>query len=121
MPVSIKAEFVSPSDTRIHEQISDWKCSVQMMPGGLLLVAIGALARDDEITRIADTFDLDAAAMIVFRDQATCRKWNLSITRANGRRDLIRYRAPPGEAEIIRRFTLERPDVIRADLVPDEE
>lgn len=121
MTSSPMAEFVSPSDTRIHEQINDWKCSVQMMPGGLLLVAIGALASDEEIIRIADTFGLDADAMIGFRDRSTPRKWNLSVTLASGQRSLIRCQAPPGDAEIIRRFTLDRPEVVNADLVADDE
>lgn len=118
---SITAEFISPSDARLHQQINDWKCSVQMMPEGLLLVAIGALASDDEIIRIADTFGLNADAMMGFRDQSAPRKWNLSVTLASGQRSLIRCQAPPGDAEIIRRFTLDRPDVVNADLVADDE
>lgn len=120
MTYAPQVEFVSPSDARIHGQISDWQCSAQMMPGGLLLVAIGALAMDDDIARIADTFELDAAEMMGFRDQSTPRNWNLAVTLRTGQRHLIPYKAPPGEAEIIRRFTLENPNVERADLVPDD-
>lgn len=118
---SIMAEFISPSDARLHHQISDWKCAVQMMPDGLLLVAIGACARDEDIAIIAERFGLDAAAMLRFRDESTPRKWNIAVTLTNGQRSLIRFQAPPGDAEIIQRFTLERPDVVNADLVADEE
>lgn len=117
---SITAEFTSPSDARMHHQISDWKCAVQMMPDGLLLVAIGACARDEDIAIIAERFGLDAAAMLRFRSESTPRKWNIAVTFTDGQRSLIRYRASPGEAEIVLRSTRNQKNVVQADLVADD-